>query len=245
MVRIGITEKGDAGLDYAWMNKVNNFDGMILITKHLSYAFIDRVVKTNSVVHATITGHGGTIYEPNVPPLLISKQYFHKLVEKIGPERVVLRIDPIIPTDSGIAKAIFVYQQLHENMDKKTRVIISFLDNYSHVKDRFTEVGLQPLDYFFHSSLELRQKIASYFPDAQLCGEPGFDCVGCVSKKDLEIFGIEILETEPKIGGFQREECRCLAYKVEMLDKKMPCKSACLYCYWKNPSDNKQKKIRK
>jgi Domain of unknown function (DUF1848) len=245
MVRIGVTEAGDAGLDFAWMNKAHNFDGMILITKHLSYAFIDRIVKTNAIVHATITGHGGTIYEPNVPPLLISKQHFHKLVERIGPDRVVLRIDPIIPTDSGIAKAIYVYQQLHENMDQKTRVIISFMDNYDHVKDRFTEAGLKPLEYFFHAPIELRKKVTSYFPDAQLCGEPGFDCVGCVSKKDLEIFGIDIPEIEPKIGGFQREECRCLAYKVEMLDKKRRCRSECVYCYWKNPSDNKQKKIRK
>lgn len=245
MVRIGVTERGDAGLDYAWMNKAHSFDGMILITKHLSYAFIDRVAKTNAIIHATITGHGGTIYEPNVPPLLISKQYFHKLVEKIGPERIVLRIDPIIPTDSGIAKAIFVYQQLHENMVKKTRVIISFMDNYDHVKDRFAEAGLKPLDYFFHSSLELRKKIVSYFPDAQICGEPEFDCVGCVSKKDLEIFGIEIPEGEPKIGGFQREECRCLAYKVEMLDNRIPCRGSCLYCYWKSPSYNAKKKFRR
>lgn len=242
MIRIGITEKGDAGLDFSWMNKVNNFDGMILITKHLSYDFIERAARVNAVVHVTITGHGSSIYEPNVPPLLISKQYFNKLIEKIGPERVVLRIDPIIPTDSGIAKAIFVYQQLHENMEKKTRVIISFMDNYDHVKDRFTDAGLKPLDYFFHSSLELRKKIVSYFPDAQICGEPGLDCVGCVSKKDLEIFGIEIPE-DPKIGGFQREECRCLAYKVEMLDNKRQCKGSCIYCYWKNPADNKKKKV--
>lgn len=245
MVRIGVTERGDAGLDFSWMNKSNSFDGMILITKHLSFDFIERAKRLNTIVHATITGHGASVYEPNVPPLLISTQYFHKLVERIGPERVILRIDPIIPTDSGIAKAIFVYQQLHENMDKKTRVIISFMDNYDHIKERFSEAGLTPLDYFFHSSLELRKKIASYFPDAQICGEPGFDCIGCVSKKDLEIFGIETPEIEPKIGGFQREECRCLVYKVEMLNNKIPCKGSCLYCYWKNPSDNKKKIIRK
>jgi hypothetical protein len=233
MIRIGLTERGDAGLDFSWMNKKHNYDGMILITKHLSYSLIERAANVNAIVHATITGHGGSIYEPNVPPFQISKQYFHKLVEKIGPERIVLRIDPIIPTDSGIAKAIFVYQQLHENMDKKTRVIISFMDNYDHVKQRFVKAGLKPLDYFFHAPIELRQKMASYFPDAQVCGEPGFDCVGCVSIKDLEIFGIDIAKVDPKIGGFQREECRCLACKIEMLNNKRRCRSDCVYCYWK------------
>ncbi len=170
MVRIGITERGDAGLDFTWMNKANDFDGMILITKNLSYGFIERVEKANAIIHATITGHGGTIYEPKVPPLSISKQYFQQLVDKIGQERVVLRIDPIIPTDSGIAKAIYVYQQLHENMAKKTRVRISFMDNYDHVKKRFTDAGLKPLDYIFHAPTKLREKIASYFPDAEICG---------------------------------------------------------------------------
>lgn len=234
MVRIGITEKGDAGLDFTWMNKNVSFDGMILITKHLSYSFIEQAAKVNAIVHATITGHGATIYEPKVPPIFLSKQMFKKLVDKLGPEKVVLRIDPIIPTDSGIAKAIFVYQELHENMEKKTRVRISFLDNYTFVKQRFTDVGLKPLDYYFHAPIELREKIASYFPDAEICGEPGMKCTGCVSEKDLKILRIDTDGLNPKIGGFQREECQCLACKIEMLsNNKIPCKSGCLYCYWK------------
>ena len=233
MVRIGITERGDAGLDFAWMNKVNGNDGVILITKHLSYGFIEQAAKINAVIHATITGHGGTIYEPKVPPLFLSKQMFKKLVDKIDPGRIVLRIDPIIPTDSGIAKAIYVYQELYENMGKKTRVRISFMDNYEHVKQRFINVGLKPLDYYFHAPIELRQKIASYFPDAEICGEPGMECIGCVSKKDLEILRIDTTKVDPKIGGFQREECKCLTCKIEMLDNKRQCKSGCIYCYWK------------
>lgn len=229
-MRIGFTEKGDAGLDFAWMNKTKNCDGMILITKHLNYLFMEQAAKVNSIVHATITGHGGSIYEPRVPPLLISKQLFQKLIEKIGCERVVLRIDPIIPTDSGIAKAIYVYQELYENMGKKTRVRISFMDNYEHVKQRFIKAGLKPLDYFFHASIDLREKIASYFPDAEICGEPGMECVGCVSEKDLKILNIQ---GESKIGGWQREHCKCLTCKMEMLNNKRRCRGGCIYCYWK------------
>lgn len=230
MVKIGITEKGDAGLDFSWMRNYKNYDGVILITKHLSHLFIERASKINSIVHATITGHGGMIYEPNVPNLIMSKMYFDLLVKTIGPERVVLRIDPIIPDDKGIAKAINVYEQLHINGGKRTRVRISFLDNYPHVKERFVAAGLKPLDYHFHAPLELRKKIASYFPDAEICGEPGFDCIGCVSEKDLKTLRINI---EPKIGGWQRRECKCLTYKVEMLNNKSRCRHKCIYCYWK------------
>lgn len=231
MVKIGITERGDAGLDFSWMRKFDQYDGIIVITKYLSHRLIEEVAEINCIVHATITGHGGTIYEPYVPSLNISKIMFAKLVDKIGPERVVLRIDPIIPDDKGIAKAINVYNQLHENFSKKTRVRISFMDNYNHVKDRFTKAGLKPLPYYFHAPIELRKKIASYFPGSEICGEPGMECAGCMSEKDLKILNVE---AEPKIGEWkQRNDCKCLIYKTELLDKRAQCRNRCIYCYWK------------
>lgn len=230
MVKMGVTERGDAGLDFTWMRIAKDYDGVILITKHLSHLFIQEAVKKNCIVHVTITGHGGTIYEPNVPKLLMSKMYFDMLVDKIGTERVVLRIDPIIPDDRGVAVAINVYEQIHIKGGKRTRVRISFLDQYPHVKERFKQAGLEPLPYYFHAPIELRKKIAAYFPDAEICGEPGMECIGCISEKDLKILGIN---AEPKIGGWQRQECKCLTYKVEMLKTKGRCDHKCLYCYWK------------
>lgn len=234
-IRIGTTERGDAGLDFGWMRTYDTYNGIILITKHLSNLFIQEAAKINCIVHATITGYGETIYEPNVPSFIISKIMFEKLVNIIGPERVVLRIDPIIPDERGPAIAINVYNQLHTNFSKKTRVRISFLDNYPHVKNRFTKAGLKPLDYYFHAPLELRKKIASYFPDAEICGEPGFDCDGCVSKKDLEILGIKrSVEPYDRVArSLQREECKCLGYKTEILNNKSRCRHECIYCYWK------------
>ena len=235
MTKIGITERGDAGLDFTWMRTYKNYDGIILITKHLSHRFIEEVARINSIVHATITGFGGTVYEPNVPTFIMSKMYFELLVNALGPEKVVLRIDPIIPTDSGIAKAINVYEQIHIKGGKKTRVRISFLDNYPHVKERFIAAGLKPLDYNFHAPLELRKKIASYFPDAEICGEPGFQCIGCVSEKDLKILHIEAppLQGYDRVKAVQRPECTCLMYKTEMFKTKGRCDHKCIYCYYR------------
>lgn len=235
MIKIGITERGDAGLDLLWIQKAKDYDGVILITKHLSHIFIENVAKVNAIVHVTITGLGGSIYEPKVPNFNMSKLYFDKLIEKIGADRVVLRIDPIIPDDHGIANAINVYEQIHIKGGKRTRVRISFLDNYPHVKERFKAAGLKPLDYNFHAPLDLRKKIASYFPDAEFCGEPGFPCIGCVSEKDLKILGID---AKPLIGydrikSFQRPECKCLIYKTEIFKKRGRCDHQCIYCYWK------------
>lgn len=231
MIKIGITERSDPGLDFSWYNKRNNYDGLILITKKLSDEFIKKAMDSNCIVHATITDLGSSIYEPNVPDTDYSFYYFNNLCECIGEERVILRIDPIIPTKEGVEKALDVYNRFYTENDNKTRVRISFLDNYPHVKQRFIEAGLKPLPYNFHAPLELRKEILKLFPDAEVCGEPGIKSIGCVSEKDLEILGIEI----PKniIKGFQRTECKCLSVKKEIFTERKQCPNRCLYCYWK------------
>ncbi|MFA4935633.1 MAG: DUF1848 family protein [Candidatus Methanoperedens sp.] len=229
-IRIGITERGDAGLNLSWVDRANEFDGLVLITKRLSENFIQQAAKVNSIVHATITGHGGTIIEPNVIPYGESKVLFKRLVNVLGHERVVLRIDPIIPTESGITTALKVYKGLHTEQDVKTRVRISFLDNYPHVRSRFSKAGLPQLPYQFHAPLSQRKDIAARFPDAEICGEPGFPCTGCISEKDLKVLG---LSANNCTARGQRAECRCLAAKTELFSARGQCPHGCLYCYWK------------
>lgn len=70
-MKIGITEYGDAGVDFRWENKLKEIDGVILITKNLNDTFIKKVLNHMSeipiVVHCTCTGWGHTRMEPNVP----------------------------------------------------------------------------------------------------------------------------------------------------------------------------------
>jgi hypothetical protein len=234
---IGITERGDAGLNFYWEKEygLQNCDGVILITKHLSAHFIERAKKYNSIVHATITGWGGTSMEPGVPSFTDSMAQFGEAVRVLGRERVVLRIDPIVPTPDGMARAMTVYDFLTgapttPNPKYGTRVRISFMDNYPHVKARFQAAGREPLKYNFHAPLADRMEMANFFPGAEICGEPGMECTGCVSERDLRTLGIEPPES---LGGFQREACKCLAVKRELLKHRGQCESRCLYCYWK------------
>ena len=68
---IGITEAGDAGLDLSWEPKMDRVDGAILVTKQITPSFRDAALRNKGkvIIHATMTGLGGTAIEPNVPEL--------------------------------------------------------------------------------------------------------------------------------------------------------------------------------
>ena len=69
-MKFGITEAGDAGLDFSWADKL--LDGNIIITKHLTTKntqLLKLLIENQDkiILHATCTGFGGTKMEPNVP----------------------------------------------------------------------------------------------------------------------------------------------------------------------------------
>ena len=106
--KIGITEAGDAGLDISWAEKLNSVDGAVLVTKQITPAFREKVLanKDKLVIHATITGYGGTQIEPNVLEPGVELQRVLDLIKDGFPkEKIVIRVDPIIPTEKGIARA--------------------------------------------------------------------------------------------------------------------------------------------
>jgi DNA repair photolyase len=219
---IGITERGDAGLDHSWIEKAKKCDGVILITKAPQSL---PKIPDNAIVHCTITGFGGGVLEPGVARPEITLDAYHEIVEEIGPHRTVLRIDPIIPTKKALATAREIFYHT------ESRVRISFIDAYRHVQERLVKAGLIeiPTDSL-HFPLHVRKAAADNFPKAEVCGEPGFICTGCVSKLDLEALGLPQLGRK---GGRQRASCACLASKTELLGNRGRCKHNCLYCYWR------------
>lgn len=67
--RVGITERGDAGLDLSWADRLQHCLFAILITKNPNDKFISKVLTVTKpiIVHITCTGWGGTELEPHVP----------------------------------------------------------------------------------------------------------------------------------------------------------------------------------
>jgi DNA repair photolyase len=229
---IGITERGDAALDLGWLSWVRSGKPAILITKNpdqLLKELLDyprEAKKFNIIIHATITGFGGSILEPNVPNQWISITAYQHLIDFYSSDRVVLRIDPIIPIEEGLRIAQGVYEQ--RDRDPQGRVRISFLDLYPHVKKRFEKVGIIPPWKTFHAPLELRKKAYEELGRPEICGEPDFKCTGCVSEKDCSILKVK---PQKDFKG-QRKFCACLMNKKELLSSKGQCGHCCVYCYW-------------
>ncbi len=125
---IGITEQGDAGIDFAWMPWVAAGNPAILITKNPASvaARLAQLIANSSphnvIVHANITGNGGTPLEPHVPTPARALAGFARLVELLGAERVVLRIDPIPGTPDGVGTAIAVITQARAIAATRVRV---------------------------------------------------------------------------------------------------------------------------
>jgi len=229
-VRIGITDYFDAGLDQSWLQYMNQVAGAILITK-APHQLLEVQIPANTVIHCTITGWGGSRMEPGVQPMWLEIMAYAKLIELFGPERVVLRVDPIFPTEMGFKPAAEVL------CHARGRVRISFLDGYAHARQRIKATYGTDLPWQgFHAPLAKRQallerctQILGFQPE--ICGEPGLPCTGCISERDIAAMGLSC-KLSGKCG--QRKDCHCAGEKWEFLGARKRCSNRCLYCFWRD-----------
>lgn len=251
--KIGITEAGDAGIDLSWEDKLSTVDGAVLVTKNVTDAFIDAVMRNADklIVHATVTGYGGTVVEPNVPKPQHQFDGVMELVRQGFPkERITIRVDPIIPTEKGMNRAVQVMKTFMNEGFGRYRV--SLIDMYRHVKERFTQAGL-PLPYgnsvsplqkdavFANCSLLIAKKywagLGHDYKSVRIeaCAEPklteAIQC-GCISEYDLNLLGLDGEEADNT--GYQRPGCMCYSGKKELLKHKQRCPHGCVYCYWQD-----------
>lgn len=247
-MKIGVTERGDGGIDLSWVNKLDKVDGAIIITKNLTDECIEAILNNQEklLLHCTCTGLGGSVLEPNVPDYKIQLKQLQKLVERgFDASRVVLRVDPLIPTDKGLKTAQEAFDYAMETIPNIKRVRVSIIDMYPHVRERFTNLGL-PLPYgnnFAPGAEHIRmvndlvRENKKKYPGVSFesCAEGKLiscEQVGCVSQKDVDLLGLTMDDSSAE--GYQRKGCLCLSCKTELLTSKHPCKHQCVYCYWKN-----------
>ena len=241
--RIGTCESNEIAFNLDAFDRL--YKGNIIITKRLTDKLIEKLIEHQDkvILHLTCTGMGRTRIEPFVPSVEETHDKFVKLIEGGFPiSHVVLRVDPIVPTQKGVETAMHVLKRF-EGLGIK-RVRISFLDNYKHVQERFKEENIPILyDGSFHAPLAERldalEKIKQCafergFESVEACGEPGIESIPCLSQKDIDILGLSD-EIELVGSAEQRKSCGCPSNKTELLKvKPKQCEHKCIYCYWHN-----------
>lgn len=254
-MKIGITERGDAGLNMAWVNKLNSVDGAILITKNITKEFVENVLETHDkgyklIVHCTCTGYGNSELEPNVPNYKAQLNSLKFLIDMGFPaERCVLRIDPIFPSEKGLARVRQVIEYFRSLNTGITRIRVSIVDEYKHVKERYRQRGWHCLYDGFSPSREqllatakvLNELNSDYSYKYETCAEDGLglllisqETIGCISYKDIKLMDIPMLKQDWQENPQNRKGCHCLSCKTELLTERKPCPNGCVYCFWKN-----------
>ena len=263
MKYIGMTERGDAGINHSWYEKlVSNpsFAGAILITKApynpiFQKKAIALLEHMPAIVHCGITGWGQTPMEPvawNPKDAVASIRRF--INNGFPATNIVLRIDPIIPSEEGIKRAQNVIQLAKTFIPDVSRIRISIYDDYHNARAEIVRRGYQPIDNITKWKNEMERRptpeqirtvaealMAVSNPEQhfELCAEPElakaypdrFHWFGCLSHKDCQIMGIEVPESIA-INNQKRFGCRCLCMKRELLTNKKRCPHICAYCYW-------------
>jgi hypothetical protein len=252
----GITENGDASVNYDWESTMLEMDGSILITKKLTATFKNKVIEyihRPFIIHVSCTGYGKTVLEPNLDTFQDTICHIRDLINCGFPaERIVLRIDPIIPTGKGIKTFEAVVRYARDVIPEVTRIRMSVMDMYPHVRKRFEQKNIscpygnsfQATDWMF-KNLNLKiEDLKKEFPELSFesCCETKLLATvstGCVSDKDYEILGIEKPD-DSKRG--QRKNCLCVGTKKDLLKFKYNETGynhcyGCLYCYWRTEKD--------
>lgn len=246
--RIGTCEAGEIAFNLDAFDRL--YDGNIIITKRLTNKVIEKLIehKDKIILHLTCTGMGGTRIEPLVPKIEETLAKLKQLIEGGFPlSHIVLRIDPIIPTDKGVNTAIQVLATFSDIGIERVR--LSFLDMYKHVQSRFKKEEIMIPEIYkgngdtvnFHASLEKRieklKQIEDYakavgYSSVEVCGEPGIESTSCLSQKDIDILGLTDKITLEG-SAEQRKSCGCPANKSELLKvRPHQCENKCMYCYW-------------
>ncbi len=220
---IGITERADPTVNFKWVPWIRSGKPAILITKRPDILVEFVQPSDNIIIHCTITGLGGTPIEPKIPFAIDCLVAYHTLCKQFGKDRIVLRIDPIIPELEAIQNLTLLVKEA------ESRIRISFLDLYPHVKERFAQKGISLRRDTFHAPYEDRLHIWEALGNPEVCAEPNLPCTPCVSEKDCEI--LDVIPATKTKG--QRKLCGCLANKVELCQWPPKCTYGCLYCYWK------------
>lgn len=184
----------------------------------------------------TLTPYGRDL-EANMPPKASLIATFRQLADRLGPERVLWRYDPLILTPTHTpADHLQWFEQMAAQLQGSTRCCtLSFLSLYAKCKR-----NLQGIELLFLESSEKIKFVAQLFGIAKrygikllACCEPwlgescGIGPARCIDDRLLAAILGQSLRVKKAVG--QRPGCGCVAsIDIGAYDT---CSHGCRYCY--------------
>ena len=180
--------------------------------------------------------------DPKSPPLKGSLKTFRTLAERIGPEKVIWRYDPIVFSNiTGPEFHQTTYQHIAQSLRGYTcRSVISIVDVYRKAQKRLRELAEQGVELLACEGEALGDLMHALVHTAK---ENDMEIFSCAEEMDLQPYGIrpgkcvddEYIAKEfgitviNKKDPSQREACGCVVSKdIGMYDS---CLYGCQYCY--------------
>lgn len=189
------------------------------------------------LIHFTLTGLP-RIYETHVPTMRSAVGQMRALAERIGPQRVLWRYDPIlISRDSDFDFHRSRFEDLSRQLEGATRQCsVSFVQIYGKVRRNFTRRGLPLPDPSDRERRELAAGLAEIGArhgivvraccSDELLGN-GVEKARCVDRD--QVLGVWPGLSFEAAAAPTREECGCSrSFDIGAYDT---CLHGCLYCY--------------
>lgn len=216
---------------------------VVIYTKGLLPDEALQIVSThqNVALSITVTGWGGSWLEPGVPGVRRMTRFVNMMSSLIDGDRIKMRIDPVIPTNEGYARAATVCGMLDRPID----VVSSIIQFYKGHDKLFQRLGIDRTKYHIRSGralypdkelatkwLRLAYSVNPWMVGRiQFCGMPydiaGSVHTGCIDEKLLQAIGVATFRNIKP--GKQRPGCKCVIAKKQAISGK--CGHGCLYCY--------------
>lgn len=213
------------------------------LVHHSGLSWISKTIP--SIVQLTVTGLGGSEWEPNVPALEKVVHAASELAKQIPAEAIRWRFDPIIATPDVLERFLLVKDKLAEALGTINEVIVSFPDPYKKAVQRIRASGLEWPEVPQQQKEDIIGAMAESFgvgasAPVKLCCEPellnlpGVGQAHCIDDTLFKkIYGLDFAELDKDPG--QRVTCGCVK-STDIGSYDMACPHACRYCY-ANPSE--------
>jgi DNA repair photolyase len=194
----------------------------------------------NYLVHYTITGLGKN-FEPRVPAPERSVEIFRKLSERLGPDRLLWRFDPIIFTEKiGEEETVARFKKLLENISGRAmRVYFSFAEMYARVRRQIKIYENERKDRVLGPEPAVKQRVSQTLAGLArakglglyACCQPelagsGADQASCIDAPLIAKLTGKNFEHKPSPT---RKSCGCY-YSLD-LGAYDTCPHLCWYCY--------------